>query len=259
MLLAIDVGNTEVTIGLFEGRKLKRSFRMSSETRRTPDELTLLFTQAFPELGVRGERQAAMASVVPALTPSYSETSRRLCGRAPLLVSSDIPTGVEVEYRDPRSAGADRIANAAAAIERYGAPVIVVDFGTATTFDVILKGGRYVGGVIAPGILTGAEHLIRRAARLSAFELKAPERVVGRNTEESLQAGVFYGAVGQVDSIVKRIAAEERIRPTVVATGGLAPAIAAHSKTIQKVDLDLTLHGLRIIHELNSKPKRGKK
>jgi type III pantothenate kinase len=259
VLLAIDVGNTEVTIGLFEGRKLKRSFRMSSETRRTPDELTLLFTQAFPELGVRGERQAAMASVVPALTPSYSETSRRLCGRAPLLVSSDIPTGVEVEYRDPRSAGADRIANAAAAIERYGAPVIVVDFGTATTFDVILKGGRYVGGVIAPGILTGAEHLIRRAARLSAFELKAPERVVGRNTEESLQAGVFYGAVGQVDSIVKRIAAEERIRPTVVATGGLAPAIAAHSKTIQKVDLDLTLHGLRIIHELNSKPKRGKK
>ena len=259
MLLAIDVGNTEVTLGLFEGRKLKRSFRLSSETRRTADELTLLIPQAFPDMGERGELNAAIASVVPALTPSYAETCRRLCGRAPLMVSSDIPTGVLVEYRDPRSAGADRIANAAAAIERYGEPVIVVDFGTATTFDVILKGRRYVGGVIAPGILTGAEHLIRRAARLSAFELKAPKRIVGRNTEESLQAGVFYGAVGQVDSLVKRIAAEERIRATVVATGGLAAAIAAHSNAIHKVDPDLTLHGLRIIHELNFKPKRGKK
>ncbi len=251
MLLAIDVGNTEVTLGLFDGRRLARSFRLSSETRRTPDELTLLFRQVFPDLDTHGERHAAIASVVPAVTPAYVEVARRICGHDPLIVSSTIPTGVEIEYRDPQSTGADRIANAAAALRLYGAPIIVVDFGTATTFDVIVRERRYVGGVIAPGIITGAEHLIRRAARLSAFELKASERVVGRSTEESLQAGVFYGAVGQVDAIVRRIAAEERIRPMVVATGGLAAAIAAHSETIEKVDPDLTLHGLRIIYELN--------
>ena len=156
---------------------------------------------------------------------------------------------MKIEYRDPHSVGADRIANAVAAFDRYGAPAIVVDFGTATTFDVLLKGRRYLGGVIAPGILTGAEHLVRRAARLGAFELKPPARVVGRSTEESLQSGVFYGAVGEVDSIVRRIADEEKIRPKVIATGGLAGAIAAHSETIQEVDPDLTLHGLRIIFE----------
>ena len=252
MLLAIDVGNTEVTLGLFDGRRLARSFRLSSETRRTADELTLYLTQVFPELVSRGEHAGVIASVVPTATPSYIEASRRLCGRDPLEVSSLIPSGVEIDYRDPQSAGADRIANAAAALRLYGAPVIVVDFGTATTFDVIVKERRYIGGVIAPGVITGAEHLIRRAARLSAFELRAPEHVVGRSTEESLQSGVYYGAVGQVDAIVRRIAAEERIRPMVVATGGLASMIAVHSETIEKVDPDLTLHGLRIIHELNN-------
>ena len=251
MFLAIDVGNTEVTLGLFDGRRLVRSFRLSSETRRTTDELALLFGQVFPELDQPVERHAAIASVVPAGTAAYVEAASRRCGRQPLVVSAGIPTGVEIEYRDPHSAGADRIANAAAALRLYGAPIIIVDFGTATTFDVILKERRYAGGVIAPGIITGAEHLIRRAARLSAFELRAPERVVGRSTEESLQAGVFYGAVGQVDAIVRRIAAEERIRPMVVATGGLASAIAAYSETIEKVDPDLTLHGLRVIYELN--------
>ena len=180
---------------------------------------------------------------------------------SPLEVSSRIPTGVDVEYRDPQSAGADRIANAAAALALYGAPVVIVDFGTATTFDVILRERRYIGGVIAPGIVTGAEHLIRRAARLSAFELKPPPHVVGRSTEESLQSGVYYGAVGQVDAIVRRIAQEERIKPRVIATGGLAPMIAKHSETIEKVDPDLTLHGLRIIQEMNggagpAKPKK---
>jgi type III pantothenate kinase len=250
------VGNTEVTLGLFDGRRLTRSFRLSSETRRTADELALTLTQIFPELASRGEHAAVIASVVPTATASYLEAARRLCGGEPLEVSSRIPTGVDIQYRDPQSAGADRIANAAAALALYGAPVIIVDFGTATTFDVIVKERRYLGGVIAPGLVTGAEHLIRRAARLSAFELKPPERVVGRSTEESLQSGVYYGAVGQVDAIVRRIAAEEDIRPTVIATGGLAPMIAAGSETIQKIDPDLTLHGLRIIHELN-RPMAG--
>jgi type III pantothenate kinase len=249
VLLAIDVGNTEVTLGLFDGPRLTRSFRLSSETRRTPDEARLLVEQVFPELDGRGGSQAVIASVVPTSTPMFLEAAGSLCGAPPLEVTSETASGLRIEYRDPGSVGADRIANAVGAVELHGAPVIVVDFGTATTFDVILEGSRYLGGVIAPGIVTGAENLIRRAARLSAFELKPPERVVGRSTEESLQSGVYYGAVGQVDAIVRRIAAEEKIQPAVIATGGLATMIAEHSETIQKVDPDLTLHGLRIIHE----------
>jgi type III pantothenate kinase len=269
MLLAIDIGNTEVTMGLFEGEELRRSFRVSSETRRTADEVELLLRQAFPELGDRksrslGDRKsqspghgAIIGSVVPAQTPIFLEAAKRATSVEPLLVTAATTARVKIEYRDPESAGADRIANAVAAFDRYGAPAIVVDFGTATTFDVLLKGRRYRGGVIAPGILTGAEHLVRRAARLSAFELKPPRRVVGRSTEESLQSGVFYGAVGQVDAIVRRIAAEEKIEPKVIATGGLAAAIAAYSETIQEVDPDLTLHGLRLIHHRHGprKPK----
>lgn len=274
MLLAIDVGNTEVTLGLFEGEDLRRSFRVSSETRRTADEVELLLRQAFPALehakarpgrsasrAARGSAAAhahgaVIGSVVPSQTPLYVDATRRVMGSEPLQVGAATTAGVKIEYRDPHSVGADRIANAVAAFERYGAPAIVVDFGTATTFDVLLKGRRYAGGVIAPGILTGAEHLVRRAARLGAFELKPPPRVVGRSTEESLQSGVFYGAVGKVDSIVRRISEAERIRPTVIATGGLAAAIAAHSATLREVDPDLTLHGLRIIYDHHGAGRR---
>ena len=249
MLLAIDVGNTEVTLGLFDGSTLRRSFRLSSETRRTPDELELLLGQIFPELATGRTHAAVIASVVPTATPAFAQAARALTGTEALVITAATTSGIQIEYRDPESVGADRIANAAAALELHGAPVIVVDFGTATTFDVIVKERRYLGGVIAPGIVTGADHLIRRAARLSAFELHPPERVVGRSTEESLQSGVYYGAVGQVDAIVRRIAAEEKIEPLVIATGGLAPMIAKHSETIQRVDPDLTLHGLRILHQ----------
>jgi len=270
MLLVTDVGNTEVTLGLFEGKTLRRSFRVSSETRRTPDEVALLLAQAFPEIGpakdprsgvkdgrpkAKTAHHAVLGSVVPAQTPIYAGAVRGLIGTEPLLVNSETTAGVTIEYRDPGSVGADRIANAVATFDLYGAPAIVVDFGTATTFDVLLEGRRYRGGVIAPGILTGAEHLIRRAARLGAFELRPPERVVGRSTEESLQSGVFYGAVGEVDSIVRWISKEEKIRPKVIATGGLAEAIATHSETIEKVDTDLTLHGLRLIWEKHGRRK----
>jgi type III pantothenate kinase len=266
MLLAIDIGNTEVTLGLFEGRKLARSYRVSSETRRTVDEAALLLRQIAPELAgatgategarkARGAKRAAaghacvLASVVPPQTAIFAEAARQVLGKAPLEITAASAPWLPIDYRDPSAVGADRIANAVAAIERHGTPAIVVDFGTATTFDVISRDGRYLGGVIAPGILTGAENLVRRAARLGAFEIKTPPRVVGKSTEESLQSGLLYGAVGQVDSIVRRIAAEARMRPVVVATGGLAKAVAPHSKTIQKVDANLTLHGLRMIRE----------
>jgi len=267
MLLAIDIGNTEVTLGLFDGRKLARSYRVSSETRRTADEATLLLRQIAPELAgtngaaegtrkVRGSKRAVgvehacvIASVVPPQTAIFSEAARQLLGRSPVEITAASAPWLVIEYRDPGAVGADRIANAVGVIERHGKPAVVVDFGTATTFDVISKDGRYLGGVIAPGVLTGAENLVRRAARLGAFEIKAPGRVVGKSTEESLQSGLLYGAVGQVDAIVRRIAGESRMRPVVVATGGLAKAIAPHSKTIQKVDANLTLHGLRTIFE----------
>jgi type III pantothenate kinase len=277
MLLAIDVGNTEVTLGVFEGEDLRRSFRVSSETRRTADEVELLLRQAFPDLDIAGAKPGRLAgavaragrtggaggaahgavigSVVPAQTPLFADAARRLLSAEPLLVGSTTSARVKIEYRDPDSVGADRIANAVAAFERYGAPASVVDVGRAPTVDVLLQGRRYAGGVIAPGILTGAEHLVRRAARLGAFELKPPARVVGRSTEESLQSGVFYGAVGEVDSIVRRISEEEKIRPKVIATGGLAAAIAAHSETIREVDPDLTLHGLRIIFKRHGRRK----
>ncbi|MGE5174960.1 MAG: type III pantothenate kinase [Hyphomicrobiales bacterium] len=257
MLLAIDVGNTEVTLGLFEGRKLVRSFRLSSETRRTADETALALAQAVPEAVKAKGVASVLASVVPPQTPLFVEAARRLTGRKPLVVTTAAVPWLPIDYRDPGAVGADRIANAVAVIDRKLAPAIVVDFGTATTFDVISKDGRYLGGVITPGVLTGAEQLVRRAARLGAFELAAPPAVVGRSTEESLQSGVLYGAAGEVDAIVRRIAAERRFRPNVIATGGLATAIAPHTKSIRKVDPDLTLRGLRVIHERIESGKRG--
>jgi len=248
MLLAIDIGNTDVTLGLFSGKRLVRTFRVSTETRRTADEVALLLGQVFPEVKNGRARDVVLASVVPAQTRRFADAARRLTRAAPLDVTARVEHGLAIEYLDPDAVGADRIANAVAVLERYKAPAIIVDFGTATTFDVILTGGRYRGGVIVPGVVTGAENLIRRAARLGSFELRPPARVVGRTTEESLQSGVFYGTVGQVDSIVRRIAKEERIRPTVIATGGLAEAIAGFSETIDKVDVDLTLHGMRALH-----------
>ena len=201
---------------------------------------------------------SVIGSVVPVQTPLYrGGYSRSLMGADPLLVGATTTARVKIEYRDPHSVGADRIANAVAAFDRYGAP------GNRRGLrhgDHVRrappKGRRYAGGVIAPGILTGAEHLVRRAARLGAFDLKPPGTSGGsKSTEESLQSGVFYGAVGEVDSIVRRISEEEKIRPKVIATGGLAAAIAAHSETIREVDPDLTLHGLRIIFERHGRRK----
>ena len=182
---------------------------------------------------------------------------RRLTGTEPLLASAAMETGLEIEYRDPLTLGADRMANAVAALRLHGAPAIVVDLGTATKFEVVVKERRYLGGAIAPGIRTAAESLVRRWARLAAFEWRAPERAAGRSTEECLQSGVLYGAVAMVDGMVRRLAAEARIRPVVIATGGLAGLLAPHSQMIERVDPDLTLHGLRLLHGLNA-PQAGR-
>ena len=249
MLLVFDIGNTETTAGLFDGARLAGTLRVGTAGGRTADELTLLLRQAFPGAPVQA---AAIASVEPSATPAAAEAAARITGREPLLVTAGLETGLEIDYLDPLALGADRLANAVAAFRLHGAPAIVVDLGTATKFEVIVPERRYRGGAIAPGVRTAAAELLRRGARLGAFELRAPGRAVGRNTEECLQSGVLLGAAGMVDSMVRRLAAEEHIRPAVIATGGLAALIAPLSESIERVEPELTLQGIRLLHELNA-------
>ena len=251
LTLAVDVGNTQTVLGVFEGAEVRDLFRLSSGVQRTGDELFPLVERLIAPYRVPliESGRAVVGSVVPTMPPAWEGLALRLLGREPLVISSRTAKGLRIDLKDPSSLGVDRICNAVAVAELYRLPAIVVDLGTATTFDVVLPGPRYVGGAIAPGILTSAEELFRRAARLAKVELRRPERVVGRTTEESVQSGVFYGAVGQIDGLVALLARELKIHPFVIATGGLAEAIAADSERIQAVDLALTLQGLRILGE----------
>jgi type III pantothenate kinase len=259
MLLAIDAGNTQITFGLFRGKKLVASFRATSGPDRTADEFASFVREFAASASVRTAAidGVVIASVVPALTPELEDMSRRHFRVEPLVISSALDLGIPIRYRDPTSVGADRIVNAIAAIEGHGAPVIVVDLGTATTFDVVGPKGDYLGGVIAPGIRTSSDELFRRGARLARVEIKAPAAVIGRTTEESLQAGIYFGTIGQIDAIVDRIRKELGTKARVIATGGLASLVAKGSTTIEAVEPDLTLEGLRLAVERSSR-KGGK-
>jgi len=247
-LLAVDIGNSDTVVGLFAGRDLAGFWRLTSRS-ATADEIALRLetlgrAQRWPrELG------AVLCSVVPALTLPWVTALERRCGRPPVEVTAVTVRGLPVRYEDPSAVGADRIANAIAARALYGTPAIVVDLGTATTFDCISRQGAYLGGAIAPGVATSAAELFRRAARLPRVELRRPVRAVGRTTEESLQAGVLWGAAGQVDALVRRLALEMKGTPVVIATGGLAGIVAPECETINRVDETLTLKGMRIIWE----------
>lgn len=258
-LLAIDIGNTQVVVGVLEGEQLHALWRLTSQLGRTADELLPLLEPLLRPYApqIAKSRRVAIASVVPALTGAYEEYALRHVGAKPTVVHAGLPHGLKIDVPDPSSLGADRIADAVAVAAMYELPAIVVDLGTATTFDVILRGPRYVGGVIAPGVLTSAEELFRRAARLAKVELHLPPRVVGRTTEQSIQSGVLYGAAGQIDGIVGRIRHELGIRGTVVATGGLAGALAPICRTLSRVEPGLTLHGLRLIDE-RTRARRGR-
>jgi type III pantothenate kinase len=247
-LLAIDVGNTQTALGLFEDGTLARHWRLATEPQRTGDELRL-FLGGLLDLGSLGG--ICLASTVPTLIRSYEELAAGV--GAPLLVlGPGTRTGIPIRYDDPREVGPDRIANAVAARERYGAPCIVVDFGTSTNFDVVSADGEYVGGVLAPGIEISMEALFERAARLVKVDYVAPETAIGKTTESALRSGLVYGFAGQVDGIVERIRAElGDDQAQVVATGGLAELIAPHSATVEKIDPFLTLEGLRLVWELN--------
>jgi type III pantothenate kinase len=253
MLLAVDVGNTQTVLGLFDGEQLVEHWRVATEAERTGDELAALFADL---LELRGRSfddvsGVSLSSTVPLLVRAYQELAERHI-EAPLLVlGPGARTGMPILYDDPREVGPDRIANAVAARERYGAPCIVVDFGTSTNFDAISAGGEYVGGVLAPGIEISMEALFARAARLTTVDFVEPETVIGKTTVASLQSGLVYGFAGQVDGIVERMRTELGDTAPAIATGGLAELIAPHARTIEKVDPLLTLDGLRLVWDRN--------
>jgi type III pantothenate kinase len=246
-MIAVDVGNSETVIGLFRGDALAGFWRLTSRP-LTADEAALHLAALRGRGANWPERlQAVLCSVVPALTGPWAEALGRECGAPALEVNAGSAASLRIAYHDKASVGADRIANALAAREHYGLPAIVVDLGTATTFDCISAGGAYVGGVITPGVASSAEELFRRAARLPRVELKLPPRVMGKTTTESLQAGILYGAAGTVDALVRRLALEMKGTPHVIATGGLASVVAPACETVNVVDEALTLKGMMVL------------
>jgi type III pantothenate kinase len=256
MLLAIDVGNTNVTIGVFDGEALVHNWRLAALRERTADELGIFVTRLFEQtkVDVAAVHGIVVASVVPPLTRPMEEMCERYFGRTALLVDTT-NAGIPIRYFPAADVGADRIVNAVAARERYGraGPIIVVDFGTGTTFDVISREGEYVGGIICPGIGISAEALFQRAARLPRVEVRKPEGVIGQTTVTAMQSGLFFGYVEMVDGLVRRIRNElpDGQHATVIATGGLAEVLASETEAIQHVEPNLTLEGLRLIWKRN--------
>ena len=251
MLLVIDIGNTNTSLGVFDGDNLAAHWRLTTERARTGDEWGVLARNLFALTGLdfKSIDAIAIASVVPPLNFTLNRMAEVYFSLTPLFVDHTIDTGVRILYQPASDVGADRIVDAVAAIHKYGAPCIVVDFGTATTFDAINSNGEYVGGVITPGVTISADALFERAAKLPRVEIKRPQKVIGSATVEAMQSGLYHGYIGLVDGILKKMVEELGRSPRVIATGGLAPLIARGSKFIQEVDETLTLEGLRLVYQ----------
>lgn len=254
MLLVIDVGNSNIVLGIFKEQELVDHWRVSTDRLRTTDEYGVLIRHLFYLNGVNSEEIDAIiiSSVVPPVMPTLERMCQRYFGLTPLVIGPGVKTGMDIKYDNPREVGADRIVNAVAAYEKFGGPVIIIDFGTATTFCAVDKKGTYLGGAICPGIGISTDALVQRTAKLPRIEVVQAEKVICRNTVESMQAGVFYGFVGQVDGIVTRMRRELGCKAKVVATGGLAVIVAPATDAIDVVEPMLTLEGLKIIYDRNN-------
>jgi len=253
VLFAVDVGNTQTVLGLFDDDRLASHWRISTDASLTGDELraSVISLLALDGLSWRDVGAVILASVVPRVTSAWEEAVAAACTCELLVVGPGLKTGMPIRYDNPHEVGADRIVNGVAAFELLGGPVVVVDFGTATTIDVIAEDGAYLGGAIAPGVETSAEALFSKAARLSKVDLVAPPHVIGTNTRESVQAGLMLGEAAMVDGLVRRVWGELGVETSVIATGGLAERMAPLCETVGSADADLTLKGLRMIYDLN--------
>jgi len=253
MLLAIDIGNTHTVVGLFKDRMLINHWRITSDLGRTEDEIGVMLHYLFHNEGYRLSQLsgACISSVVPDLTPIYKMMCKRYLQVEPLVITADLKLDLQIKYREPEMVGADRLCNAVAGKEKYGQPLIIIDFGTATTFDCVDSEGDYLGGVIAPGLNTSIETLHRRAAKLPRVELKFPEQIIGRNTTESIQSGILFGAVFTLEGMIGRIRAEALPGAKVVATGGLAQKISSQTRVIDFIDKYLSLEGIASIYYKN--------
>ncbi len=254
MLLAIDVGNDGIKFGVFDGDRRLHDWRIPTRLDSTADELGLVFTQLMREADIDATaiRGAAVSSVVPPLNARLAEAVRRSFRCEPLMVMPGVKTGLKIRYEDPREVGADRIVASLAAFRKYGGPLIIIDFGTGTTYDAVSRDGEYLGGAIAPGVQISIDALVQHGARLFRVELKPPPSVIGRTTGESLQAGIIYGFVAQVEGMVARLRRELGDDARVIATGGMASVIAPETTIIEEVDDGLMLDGLRLVYELNA-------
>ncbi len=253
MLLAIDIGNTNVVLGVFDKEKLVENWRVGTNAQITPDEYAMIFKDLFGFAGLQFSQITGViiSTVVPPLLPVMIEMTRKYFRIEPMVVTTELKTGLTIRYDNPKEVGADRIVNAAAAYRLYGGPLIIVDFGTATTFCAITKNGEYLGGAICPGVKISAEALFQRASKLPRVELAKPPSVIGADTVSAMQAGIIFGYAGLVDGIVERMKKELSANAKVVATGGLAELVSPETKTIQEVKPHLTLEGLNFLFTIN--------